>query len=36
VLNPRTLSEWVLADHLRVSVQLQLHKYIWSAETRGV
>ena len=36
VLDPKTLSEWVLADRLPVRVQLQLHKYIWSAETRGV
>ena len=36
VLNPRTLSEWVLADHLPARVQLQLHKYIWDPETRGV
>ena len=36
VLDPRTLSEWVLADHLPVRVQLQLHKYIWSPDTRGV
>ena len=36
VLDPRILSEWVLADHLPVRVQLQLHKYIWSPETRGV
>ena len=36
VLNPRTLSEWVLADHLPVRVQLQLHKYIWDPTTRGV
>lgn len=36
VLNPRTLSEWVLADHLPVRVQLQLHKYIWDPSTRGV
>ena len=36
VLDPRTLSEWVLADHLPVRVQLQLHKYIWTPETRGV
>jgi hypothetical protein len=26
----------VLADHLPVRVQLQLHKYIWSPTTRGV
>jgi len=36
VLDPKTLSEWVLTDRLPVRVQLQLHKYIWSAETRGV
>jgi 7-carboxy-7-deazaguanine synthase len=36
VLDPRTLSEWVLADRLPARVQLQLHKYIWSPETRGV
>jgi 7-carboxy-7-deazaguanine synthase len=36
VLGPRELSEWVLADRLPVRVQLQLHKYIWDAETRGV
>jgi 7-carboxy-7-deazaguanine synthase len=36
VLEPKTLSEWVLADRLAVRVQLQLHKYIWSADTRGV
>ena len=35
-LSPRTLSEWVLEDRLPVRVQLQLHKYIWEAETRGV
>jgi 7-carboxy-7-deazaguanine synthase len=36
VLDPKTLSEWVLADRLQVRVQLQVHKYIWSPETRGV
>jgi 7-carboxy-7-deazaguanine synthase len=36
VMNPRTLSEWVLADSLPVRVQLQLHKYIWDPGTRGV
>jgi 7-carboxy-7-deazaguanine synthase len=35
-LDPKALSEWVLADRLPVRVQLQLHKYIWPAETRGV
>ena len=36
VLDARVLSEWVLADRLPVRVQLQLHKYIWDATTRGV
>jgi 7-carboxy-7-deazaguanine synthase len=36
VLHPRQLTEWVLADRLPVRVQLQIHKYIWSPETRGV
>lgn len=36
VLHPRQLTEWVLADRLRVRVQLQIHKYIWSPDTRGV
>ena len=33
---PRQLAEWVLADRLPVRVQLQTHKYIWDATTRGV
>ena len=36
VMNLRTLSEWVLEDHLPVRVQVQLHKYIWEPNTRGV
>ena len=36
VLDAKTLSQWVLADRLPVRVQLQVHKYIWSPETRGV
>jgi 7-carboxy-7-deazaguanine synthase len=36
VLEPKTLSEWMLADRLPARLQLQLHKYIWSATTRGV
>jgi 7-carboxy-7-deazaguanine synthase len=35
-LDPRLLSEWVIADRLAVRVQLQVHKYIWSPDTRGV
>jgi 7-carboxy-7-deazaguanine synthase len=36
VLDLKTLSEWILADHLPVRVQPQLHKYIWPPDTRGV
>ena len=36
VLDPRTLSEWMLADHLSARLQLQLHKFIWHPSTRGV
>ncbi|OFW38143.1 MAG: 7-carboxy-7-deazaguanine synthase [Acidobacteria bacterium RIFCSPLOWO2_12_FULL_67_14b] len=36
VLDSKTLSEWILADHLPVRLQLQLHKFIWSPPTRGV
>jgi 7-carboxy-7-deazaguanine synthase len=36
VLEPRTVSEWMLADHLPARLQLQLHKYIWAPDTRGV
>jgi 7-carboxy-7-deazaguanine synthase len=36
VLDPKSLSEWVLADSLPVRVQLQLHKYIWDPQMRGV
>ena len=35
-LAPADLAAWVLADRLPVRVQLQVHKYIWSPETRGV
>jgi len=35
-LDPKTLSEWILEDHLDVRLHLQLHKYIWGPETRGV
>lgn len=35
-LDPKLLSEWVIADRLDVRVQLQVHKYIWNPDTRGV
>jgi 7-carboxy-7-deazaguanine synthase len=30
------LSKWILEDNLKVRLQLQIHKFIWSPETRGV
>lgn len=30
------LAEWILLDKLNVRFQLQMHKYIWHPETRGV
>lgn len=36
VLHPRELAAWILADRLPVRLQLQVHKYIWGASTRGV
>jgi 7-carboxy-7-deazaguanine synthase len=35
-LAARDLIAWVLEDALRVRVQLQLHKYVWSPEQQGV
>jgi 7-carboxy-7-deazaguanine synthase len=35
-LDPKTLSEWMLADRLPARLQLQLHKLIWPPDTRGV
>lgn len=36
VLEPRQLSKWVLEDRLEARVQVQLHKYIWGDDVRGV
>jgi 7-carboxy-7-deazaguanine synthase len=36
VLEPRLVSEWILADGLPARLQLQLHKFIWPPDTRGV
>ena len=35
-LDNRDLAEWILGDRLPVRLQLQLHKYIWPADMRGV
>ena len=36
VLENVRLAEWILADGLPVRLQLQVHKYIWAPDTRGV
>ena len=36
VLDPKDLAAWILEDGLGVRLQLQAHKYIWGADTRGV
>jgi 7-carboxy-7-deazaguanine synthase len=36
VLDPKELAAWILADKLPVRLQVQLHKYVWGATTRGV
>ena len=35
-VSPQELAEWILRDNLPVRFQLQLHKYIWSPDKRGV
>lgn len=35
-LDPARLAGWILEDGLDVRVQLQLHKYIWGSDARGV
>jgi 7-carboxy-7-deazaguanine synthase len=35
-LDPRDLSKWILDDALNVRLNLQLHKYIWHPDAKGV
>jgi 7-carboxy-7-deazaguanine synthase len=35
-LDPKDLVGWILRDRLPARLNLQLHKYIWSPEARGV
>jgi len=34
-MEPKTLAEWILKDHLDVRLHLQLHKVIWDSDQRG-
>ena len=36
VLDPAELARWILTDHVPARLQIQVHKYIWTPETRGV
>ncbi len=35
-LHPREVAEWILADRLQARLQIQLHKYLWDPDQRGV
>ena len=35
-IDPQQMVEWILADHLHVRFQLQMHKFIWKPTQRGV
>ncbi len=35
-VEPRQLAEWILATHLPIRLQLQIHKYVWGPDVRGV
>ena len=35
-LDPRDLVAWIVRDRLPVRVNLQLHKYVWGPDARGV
>ena len=35
-IDPRAIVEWMLEDQLAVRFQLQMHKFIWSPEMKGV
>jgi len=36
MLDPRELVEWMLADGLEARLSLQIHKYIWEPQKKGV
>ncbi len=35
-LEPKILVKWIMEDNLNVRFQLQLHKYIWGVDAKGV
>jgi len=36
MLDPRELAEWMLADNLHARLGLQIHKFIWEPQQKGV
>ena len=36
LVDPQTLADWMLADGLKARLGLQVHKFIWQPETKGV
>jgi 7-carboxy-7-deazaguanine synthase len=36
VVDPRDLAAWLLESGIRARLNLQIHKYVWGAEARGV
>ncbi len=36
VLAPQELAQWILESKINIRFQLQMHKFIWEPETRGV
>jgi 7-carboxy-7-deazaguanine synthase len=35
-IDPRNIVNWILEDNLKVRFQLQMHKFIWAPETKGI
>ena len=35
-IEPHHIAEWILSENVPVRLQLQLHKFIWDPQTRGV
>jgi 7-carboxy-7-deazaguanine synthase len=36
LVDPQELAEWILADRLNVRLGLQIHKFIWQPQVKGV
>jgi len=36
LLDPRSLAEWMLADNLNARLGIQIHKFIWEPQLKGV